>query len=123
MKHIKIPALLLILAAMTGTGLAGDRMDIRKRAPGEKPVQETTATVQKTVDAELRATFDAASGGVNQLTAKQAIDADWGFIADHFGEIDQDRDGHVSFAEVQDFLDARSPITAVRQRAKLQIVQ
>ena len=121
MKTLKISALAIVIVSISGAAMAGDRME--KPIPGAKPVQQDAATVQKEIDSELRSTFNAASGGSNQLTAQQAIDASWGFVADHFKEIDRDHDGHASFSEVQNFFDARSPIVKVKKRTAPQVVE
>ncbi len=59
------------------------------------------------------------------MTLKHANDAGWGFVADHFAEIDRDHDGYASFDEVQAFFDGRSPLPAARARvaAKVQVVE
>ncbi|QND51616.1 hypothetical protein HB779_06665 [Phyllobacterium sp. 628] len=77
-------------------------------APRPKMTEEL---VQKTMDADLKARFDsAAAHSNNMLTAQQARDANWGFLADHFDEIDRNRDGYVSFDEVAAYMAARSPL-------------
>ncbi|MCX8282404.1 hypothetical protein OSJ77_19605 [Phyllobacterium sp. 0TCS1.6C] len=71
----------------------------------------TEEIVRKTMDAELKARFDtAADPSTGQLTKQRANDFSWGFIADHFEEIDRRGNGFVSFGEVKDFMDARSPL-------------
>ncbi len=69
--------------------------------------------MQSAVDRKLRHKFDAAARSTNNLLSVQgAKDAGWGFLADHFAEIDSRRDGYLTFDEVQTFLDARSPLPA-----------
>ena len=123
MKTLTISAFAIVIFSVSGAAMAGDRIDKRPRPTGTKHVELNAANVQKTLDSELRATFNAASGGSNQLTAQQAIDAGWGFLADHFAEVDVNHDGYVNFSEVQSFFDARSPIVKVQRRQTLQVVE
>jgi hypothetical protein len=90
--------------------LVGEKMGYPPMTPDDaklEPVNEEA--VQKDVDAQLKAKFEAAARHSNQmLTAQGAIDAGWGFIADHFAEIDKNRDGSATFGEVSAFMQARS---------------
>jgi hypothetical protein len=49
-----------------------------------------------------------------------AKDAGWGFISDHFAQIDKQHHGYVTFDEIQAFMDARSigNPAALRARSK-----
>lgn len=79
--------------------------------------------VQQVLHQRLKARFDAATVHSNHLlTAKGADDASWGFVADHFAEIDRDHDGYVTFSELSAFMDARSPLKADKKQA-VQIVE
>ncbi|MBZ9600893.1 hypothetical protein [Phyllobacterium chamaecytisi] len=113
----------LLFTAMAGSVHAGDR--IWDPEPGAKTQKQDARSIQKQLDGELRAKFDAAAKSRHLLTAQAANDAGWGFAADHFTEIDRDHDGYASFDEVQAFFDGRSPLPAARARAaaKVQIVE
>jgi hypothetical protein len=118
--------LALLFTTMAGSALAGDRIWRPELAPGAKAVKQDATSIQKQLDNELRAKFDAAATNSNHLlTAQAASDASWGFVADHFAEIDRNSDGYASFDEVETFFDARSPIAAVRAKAaaKVQVVE
>ncbi|UXN61494.1 hypothetical protein [Phyllobacterium zundukense] len=121
MSHTIIFALLF--TAMAGSTHAGDR--IWNPEPRGKTEKQDAASIQKQLDQELRAKFDAAAKSRHLLTAQAAIDAGWGFVADHFAQIDRDHDGYANFDEVQAFFDARSPSPAARARlaAKVQVVE
>ncbi|MGH7005399.1 MAG: EF-hand domain-containing protein, partial [Alphaproteobacteria bacterium] len=73
------------------------------------------------VDDNLKARFDAATGSARALTEEAARKASWGFVADHFREIDVDHDGRVSFHEVSRFMHARSPVK--RRAETIQIIE
>jgi hypothetical protein len=75
-------------------------------APAPKP---TPASVAQGVQDELTAQFQRAAGTRSSLTAQQAKSAGWGFVADHFGQIDTSRKGYVTLAEITSFMAARSP--------------
>lgn len=74
--------------------------------PVPKP---SPATMEQSVQTELAAQFQQASGARRTLTAQQARTAGWGFIADHFSEIDTSRKGYVTLAEISRFMAQRSP--------------
>ncbi len=113
----------LLLTAMAGSTQAGDR--VWDPEPGAKTQKQDAASIQKQLDQELRAKFDAAAKSNHLLTAQAASDAGWGFVTDHFAEIDRDHDGYASLSEAQTFFDGRSPLPAARARAaaKVQVVE
>ncbi|RCW79759.1 hypothetical protein [Phyllobacterium bourgognense] len=113
----------LLLTATAGSVHAGDR--IWDPVPGAKPQKQDAASIQKLLDQELRAKFDAAAKSNHLLTAQAASDAGLGFVADHFVQIDSNHDGYASFDDVQTFFDGRSPLPAARARvaAKVQVVE
>ncbi|CAN7167788.1 hypothetical protein LJR231_000237 [Phyllobacterium sp. LjRoot231] len=116
---------LLSTSMAGGSALAGDRIWRPEPVPGAKAVKQDAASLQNQLDQELRTKFDAAAKSNHLLTAQAASDAGWGFVAGHFTEIDSNHDGYASLSEVQDFFDARSPLSAVRARAaaKVQVVE
>ncbi|KGM30568.1 hypothetical protein P409_32270 [Inquilinus limosus MP06] len=77
-----------------------------RTAPAPKP---SPATMAQGVQDELAAQFQRASGSRASLTAQQAKKAGWGFVADHFGQIDTSGKGYVTLAEITSFMAARSP--------------
>ncbi|MBZ9602478.1 hypothetical protein [Phyllobacterium chamaecytisi] len=115
--------IVLLFTAMAGSVHAGDR--IWDPEPGAKTEKQDAASIQKLLDLELRAKFGAAAKSNHLLTTQAASDAGWGFVADHFTEIDGNHDGYASFDEVQAFFDVRSPLPAARARAaaKVQVVE
>ena len=79
--------------------------------------------MQLALDARLKARFAAAAGpSIRFLTAKAANEASWGFLSDHFTEIDTNGDGFVTFDDVKAFMDARSPLKTHKGQA-VQIVE
>ena len=66
------------------------------------------AALQAQVEAKLRRAFDAADvRHAGRLTRAQAQSGGLGFVAAHFEEIDQRREGAVGFEDVRRFLAAR----------------
>ncbi|PRD49701.1 EF-hand domain-containing protein [Phyllobacterium myrsinacearum] len=114
---------LLLTSLAGGSAQAGDR--VWRPEPGTKSVKQDAISIQRQLDQELRAKFDAVASSNHLLTAQAAGNAGWGFIAEHFAQIDKDRDGYITFDDVQTFLDARSPLPAARARAakKVQVVE
>ncbi|WP_288194928.1 EF-hand domain-containing protein [uncultured Phyllobacterium sp.] len=105
-----------LLTSMAGqSAQAGDR--VWHPEPGIKSVKQDATSIQRQLDQELRAKFDAAAKSNHLLTAQAASAAGWGFIAEHFAQIDKDQDGYLTFDDVQTFFDARSPMPAARTRA------
>ncbi|WP_271899346.1 hypothetical protein [Candidatus Phyllobacterium onerii] len=71
--------------------------------PNLPPV--TGQSINAEVNAELAARFAEAAGSASGLlTASQAKNASWGYVADHFAAIDRDHDGYVKFGDVLDFM-------------------
>ena len=114
---------LLLTWMAGGSAQAGDR--VWHPEPGAKTVKQDATSIQRQLDQELRTKFDAAAKSNHLLTAQAASDAGWGFIAEHFAQIDKDQDGYLTFDDVETFLDARSPLPAARARAakKVQVVE
>ncbi|OWJ63582.1 hypothetical protein [Inquilinus limosus] len=77
-----------------------------RTAPAPRP---SPATMAQGMQDELAAQFQRASGARSSLTAQQAKKAGWGFVADHFGQIDSSGKGYVTLAEISSFMAARSP--------------
>ncbi|UGY08970.1 hypothetical protein [Phyllobacterium pellucidum] len=78
--------------------------------PGTVRTPMTPQNIQKELDQRLKRQFEAAAGPSGRLTAQQAKDAGWGFIADHFDEISRGNGDTVGLNEIQSFMDARSPV-------------
>lgn len=79
--------------------------------------------LQVQVDGHLKEMFDKAADPSTQLVTQAAAKAaGWGFVADHFAEIDANKDGFITYGEYKRFLDARSP---VKRQAKgdVQVVE
>ncbi|MGH6860125.1 MAG: hypothetical protein ACRECY_07710 [Phyllobacterium sp.] len=92
--------------------------------PGFNRMKITPQTVLQIRHEDLKANFDRAAGpGSNLLTAAAARRANWGFISDHFAEIDHDKDGFVTLSEVTAFMDARAPGSKAVPAGAVQIVE
>jgi hypothetical protein len=78
--------------------------ELRHPAPTQ-PAQGAELRAQ--VARKLKADFDAAAGTTGTLTQAQAKAAGLGFIARHFGEIDQGNSGIVHFDDLKRFLQRR----------------
>lgn len=75
----------------------------------------TPEFVQHKIDEQIRAQFEQAAGpSAYVLSAEQAKAAGWGFVADHFSGIDEDRDGYVSLSDITLFLSPRTPQNLLR---------
>lgn len=86
--------------------------------PSGTPLKLDARIVQDAVNQQLKRHFDRAAGASSQLTADAARAAGWGFIADHFPEIDRDNKGYVSYSDVSAFMKARSPLKVPAAAAK-----
>ncbi|MBA8877462.1 hypothetical protein [Phyllobacterium myrsinacearum] len=82
------------------------------------PLKLDAKIVQDAVNQQLKNHFDRAASPSGQLTANAAKAAGWGFISDHFQEIDRDNKGYVSYADVSAFMKARSPLKVPASMAK-----
>ena len=79
--------------------------------------------VRAAADNHVEKLFDHASDPERHLvTRRSAEKAGYGFLADHFAEIDRDRDGNLRLGEVRQFLDARSPVAKPTSGA-IQIIE
>jgi hypothetical protein len=72
--------------------------------PGTVRPAITAETIQNELEQRLKAQFEAAAGPSGRITAQQAKNANWGYVADHFAAIDRDHDGYVKFGDVLDFM-------------------
>ncbi|CAN7165923.1 EF-hand domain-containing protein [Phyllobacterium sp. LjRoot231] len=100
------------IAACITTSGAGEILGFPPRdPPGVVRPKMNQATVQQAVDQQMKSRFESAAGSGKVLTAQQASEAGWGFISDHFAEIDRDKDGFVSFSDVSRFMAPRSPLS------------
>ncbi|MCO4316998.1 EF-hand domain-containing protein [Phyllobacterium sp. 21LDTY02-6] len=133
MKHslIAILAAGLVLAA-TSLTMAFD--DIGQPPPdpvGTVYPEMTPELVQKKVEEQIRAQFEKAAGPSGYLIdAQQAQASGWGFVVDHFAQIDKNGDGSVSLSDISNFLSARTPQALMRaarqnlnQRSGTQIIE
>ncbi|NTS30980.1 hypothetical protein HQ945_06915 [Phyllobacterium sp. BT25] len=119
MNHIIISTSLLAALMLSSPAQAYD--DLRKPpADPSGTVREplTETGIQRELDQRLLQRFKVAAGSSPRLTKQQAKDANWGFIADHFAEIDTAGAGYVSFDQIQAFMDARSIGAAAKARVK-----
>jgi len=83
----------------------------------------TPESVRAAVNKNVENLFDRAADPEKHIVTQQsAKQAGIGFLADHFAEIDRDRDGNLRFSEVKRFFDARSP-AAIRPAGSVQIVE
>ncbi|QND51617.1 hypothetical protein HB779_06680 [Phyllobacterium sp. 628] len=105
--------------------LAAEKLGAPPRNPSGKITPPMTATVaQEFLDRDMATRFDAAADpATHQLTEQRARDFGWGFISDHFAEIDVHRQGYVRFEEVRAFMQARSPLAKPAPAAKGHAVQ
>lgn len=79
--------------------------------------------LQAQVDGHLKEMFDKAADPSSQLvTMAAAKAAGWGFVSDHFAEIDANRDGFITYGEYKRFLDARSPVKR-QAKGEVQVVE
>jgi hypothetical protein len=134
MRHFQLSMALMLCAGMVNVGAAraairaspdtavtphrerslnvGERLGYPPPdPPGTVRPPMNEKTVQEAVDQQLKARFDtAADPTTHLLTSKGAQDSGWGFIADHYSQIDRDGDGYVSFMDIQNFMAPRSPL-------------
>ncbi|QND51600.1 hypothetical protein HB779_06575 [Phyllobacterium sp. 628] len=114
------PVLLLAIGIMLASpAYAYDDLPVPPPAPAGtvlKPL--TNESIQTELDQRLADRFRTAAGSSSQLTAQQAKDSGWGFISDHFAQIDKGHQGYVTFKQIQAFIDARSLGNPVETRAR-----
>jgi hypothetical protein len=103
----------------------GDTLNIPPRDPGAKPLNADT--IRQDLKQRLQSQFDAAADPSSHLlSSARAKAADWGFVADHFAEIDRDNSGLISYGEIANYMDARSPLKGARKgkvEEQVQIVE
>jgi hypothetical protein len=121
MSQTSLTTVALIVASLIGIAPvnAGDRVIFPPVHPGIAPPPLTEETVQKGIDASTEARFKAiAAAGASQkvITTEQAKGAGWGFVDDHFAQIDKNGDGFVSLGDISRFLGARSPLKTTREK-------
>jgi len=110
-RHLLIAASLAVSATFVVPAYAGERLGFPPPDPsGIKRPKMTADSVRQEFDQRLKNKFAAAAGPSGRLTAQQAKDAGWGFIADHFDEIAGNNGDSVSLDEVRGFMAARSPL-------------
>ncbi len=89
---------------------------------GAVPLSRETVTAA--VDARIKALFDRAADPATQLVSiGSAEKAGAGYFTGHFDEIDDNRDGSLTFSEVKDYLDAQSPVTKPAAEGSVQIIE
>ncbi|MCR6475939.1 hypothetical protein NU688_07210 [Variovorax sp. ZS18.2.2] len=83
------------------------------------PPKPTENSVVQHVETQTSERFAAAAGGdVNgMLSRQQAQAAGWGFVSDHFSEIDQSGSGYVRLDDVLRFQSQRTPQQVMRMKA------
>jgi hypothetical protein len=127
MKHLHFSAIILtafmaMMLALTSVRAAEILAYPPPEPEGAVHPRLDEAFVQKELDRRLIDRFKAAAGTSSNLTAGQAKAAGWGFISDHFGEIDKNRDGFVTFDDIQAFLDKQSPVNPRIDRKTVKII-
>ncbi|MEQ5838512.1 hypothetical protein N0A02_03555 [Paraburkholderia acidicola] len=86
----------------------GEHLDrVPPPAPGTPSL--TPDLTQSTIVGHLKTLFDKAANPSTHLMTKQgALASGWGWAASHFGEIDRQNKGAVSFDDVLDYLNGHS---------------
>ncbi|UXN61481.1 hypothetical protein [Phyllobacterium zundukense] len=82
-----------------------------ERSAKKTSVPITPETMLNRVDDRIRGLFNrAADPATHLVTLTSADKAGIGYFIDSFAEIDNNRDGSLTYSEVKGFLDAQSPI-------------
>jgi hypothetical protein len=125
MKHLfnlSRSAVAVVLALMVAVPAhAFDDLGAPPPEPADAVLRPVTAdTIQEELDRRLIDRFTKAAGTSPYLTAEQARASGWGFVADHFAQIDRRRQGYVRIKDIQAFMDARAPgdPEAARERVR-----
>ena len=111
------------LLPLIGMSNANAYDDMPKPPPPPKgwvhPAKPTENSVVQKVETQTTERFTAATGGdVNgMLSQQQAKAAGWGFVSDHFAEIDQSGSGYVRLDDVLRFQSQRTPQQVMRMKA------
>ena len=124
------------LLDLTGDGtdknpgeISSPLVQVKDRRFGSPPIDPnlppvTGQSINAEVNAELAARFAEAAGMASGLlTASQAKNARWGYVADHFAAIDRDHDGYVKFGDVLDFMQGGSGTGVSTGSKSIQIVE
>jgi hypothetical protein len=102
------PGDIVYTTGMTGEGLikVGEHMPVPPPdPPGTATPMPTGRALQNQIVADFKKRFDAAADpATHLLTATQAKSAGWGYVADHFNEIDAANKGSVSFSDLMRYL-------------------
>lgn len=122
MEHLMKRTSVLLVCALTFavTARAAEELGAPPPEPAGTVLRPVTNdTIREELDKRLVDRFTAAAGSSPYLTAAQAKEAGWGFVSDHFAEIDKVRRGYVTIKEVRAFLDARGPGEPAAARARI----
>lgn len=114
MKNIPIRralAVAMLALLQGGAALAYDDLPRPPRPAGTPPEPRMTEkSVAANFERQTTARFTAAAGSPNNmLSPSQAKEAGWGFVSDHFKEIDTSGSGYVGLADVLRFTASRAP--------------
>ncbi len=102
---------------------------LRAYAPNGQPAPKRSLpaspqSILNSVDDRIRVLFDrAADPSTHFVTIASAKKAGVGFFADHFSDMDHDRNGSLRFSEVKSFLDGQSPIARPVAAEGIQIIE
>jgi hypothetical protein len=107
-----LPLAAFVLLLSINSASAGDRLSFPPPLPPGKVVPKMTMIgVQQELNKRLKSRFDAAAGLDGKLTEQKARAAGWGFVADHFADIDKSGEGSVGLVQIQNYMGVRSPLT------------
>ncbi|WP_296228657.1 hypothetical protein [Ralstonia sp. UBA689] len=120
--YIVVSRMAAVVALASGISAAFAYDDLPKPPPPPAgwtpPPMPTEQSVTQDVENQITQRFTAATGGNPNglLSRQQAKDAGWGFVSDHFAEIDRTGSGYVRLDDVLRFMSDRTPQRIMRMQ-------
>ncbi|MFT0175047.1 hypothetical protein ACLKMY_40380 [Paraburkholderia mimosarum] len=124
MKNVNVLVTGIVVAVVVALGhgavFAYDDLPVPPPPPEGwvPPPRQSENSVTRNVESQIRQRFTAATGGNPNglLSQQQAKAAGWGFVSDHFSEIDRAGTGYVRLDDVLQFMSERTPQRIMRMK-------
>lgn len=110
----------VVFSLGVGVAYAYDDMPVPPAFPPgwAPPPKATEQLVSQEVGQQITKRFVAAAGSADSpLSQQQAKNAGWGFVAEHFSEMDRSGSGTVYLSDVLGFMSQRTPQNVMRMKS------